>query len=223
MNRRNFFKVSTGVVLLPLANTAYSGQVDLGMWVEENFNCKVGLPAPWALEAHKDNEAYKYVTIRVGVKNTTEADAKRQITNYVIKQLKPLAQGKPELWWRMKPIWVEDNNQELSGKWLTKAEYEDFPTYVEQRERHKQRMAQGKPVISTPLGRAEWANITVDDKGYPIIPENITFDPVADCYRYITQDKTEHIHYVRMRIAVPEKQGRLLEAFATQNETIRKI
>jgi hypothetical protein len=223
MNRRNFFKVSTGVVLLPLANTAYSGQLDLGMWVEKNFNCKVGLPAPWALETHKNDEAYKYVTIRVGVKNTTEADAKRQITNYVIKQLEPLAKGKPELWWRMKPVWVEDNNQELGGKWLTKAEYEDFPSYAAQRERHNRWAAQGKAAISTPLGKSEWANIAVDEQGYPVIPENITFDPVADCYRYIAQDKTEHIHYVRMRVAVPEKHEKLFKAFSTENEQIRNI
>jgi hypothetical protein len=126
MNRRNFLKTSaalTAVTSLPV----FAGYPDLEMWVEENFTCRIGLPAPWVAEKYKTNPAYRYYTISVGIKTDNEYKARQKLTDQIIKWLEPIAVGRPELWWRLKPQLIEDYQIEFGEKYAELEAVEDNP------------------------------------------------------------------------------------------------
>ena len=124
MNRRDFFKATTAAATIPMI-PAYAAQIDLEMWIEENFNCKVGLPAPWVAEQLKKDEAYHYHTIALSVIEKTETKARQILTENIIKWLEPMASGKPDLWWRTKPQFIVDTKTEYGDVWMSAESYED--------------------------------------------------------------------------------------------------
>lgn len=207
MNRRDFFKTSAAAAIIPTF-PASAGQLDLEMWMEENFNCKIGLPAPWVAEQLKKDEAYHYHTIALSMIEDDEAKAKRVLTENVIKWLEPMAVGKPELWWRTKPQFVVDTKIEYGDVWMSRDQYEDLPT----NQAAFQRMAL----------KTGWAkDFVLLENGTVEIPENVKLDPLTDQYRYVKSTYTAH--KLRMRIAIPSKVQELAITATPEGAPIRTI
>lgn len=207
MNRRDFFKTSAAAAIIPTF-PASAGQLDLEMWMEENFNCKIGLAAPWVAEQLKKDEAYHYHTIALSMIEDDEAKAKRVLTENVIKWLEPMAVGKPELWWRTKPQFVVDTKIEYGDVWMSAEDYEDFP-----KSRNRWNI--------TKKHNSWTKDYAVNDDGSPKIPENVKYDFLSHQYRYVKETQTAH--KLRMRIAIPSKVQELAITATPEGAPIRTI
>ena len=125
MDRREFLKALGGATLIPLLPyTAFANTPnDLKEWFEQNFKCNSGTPGQY-LET-ETGEKYLYQTFAAGILNTSEDDAKRQLTQYFVDKFTKYSKNRPELWWRVEPQFASIEVINWGETWMTAEDVED--------------------------------------------------------------------------------------------------
>lgn len=213
MKRRDFMKMMGGVFLLPLVPSVSFANApkDLKAWFEENFVCHTGTPTTHLTIADGPAKiSYPYKTFAIGVLNGDPEEAKLRTTQYFVDLFKPLANNKPDLWWRVQPNFESLEIVTYGKTWMTAEEIEDGGI---RDGKYYQFIAKDKPRSAGLFLRDRWIEVSK--------PDNVELDFETNALRYV--ESKDILHKMRFRLVIPSHLQELAAIAHQEGAHIGKI
>lgn len=213
MNRRNFMKTMGGVLLLPVIPSVSFANApkDLKRWFEENFVCRTGPAATHvAITNGPAKLSYPYRTFAIGVLNGDAEEARMRTTQYFVDLFKPMAQNKPDLWWRVEPKFESLEIVTYGKTWMTAEEIEDGGI---RDKKYYQFIAKDKPRSAGLFLEDRWVEVTK--------PDDVELDFETNALRHV--ESKDILHKMRFRLTIPSHLRDLASIAHKEGNHIGKI